>query len=67
MGETSNEDRLAQFADKCPDIVVTNPDFLHYQLYRGKGKDWKNWQQFLTNLKLVVLDEAHTYTGVVGI
>ena len=57
MGETPQEERLSQF-ETMPDIVITNPDFLHYQLNRGKQKDWYNWVIYLKYLRLVILDEV---------
>eukprot|EP01132_Coremiostelium_polycephalum_P007698 gene7698-9469_t len=50
-----------------PDIVLTNPDWLHYQLYRGgSGEQWKGWRTWFSNLRFIVLDEIHTYSGVMG-
>eukprot|EP01105_Mastigella_eilhardi_P011935 TRINITY_DN2746_c0_g1_i2.p1 TRINITY_DN2746_c0_g1~~TRINITY_DN2746_c0_g1_i2.p1 ORF type:complete len:750 (-),score=171.87 TRINITY_DN2746_c0_g1_i2:81-2330(-) len=45
-----------------PDVFVTNPDLLHHQLAR----EWPSWLAFLARLRIVVLDEAHTYGGVFG-
>ena len=42
-------------------LVITNPHGLH--LYLG----WHSgWRRLLASLSLVVIDEAHAYTGVVG-
>ncbi len=42
-------------------VVLTNPYALHQYL------PWHlRWQHFLSNLKLVVVDEAHVYRGVFG-
>ncbi|MGC8481729.1 MAG: DEAD/DEAH box helicase, partial [Acidimicrobiales bacterium] len=42
-------------------LVITNPHGLN--LYLG----WpKGWDRFLSNLAVVVIDESHTYTGVLG-
>lgn len=43
-------------------IVLSNPDMLH----TGILPHHTNWLDFFSNLKLVVIDEAHTYRGVFG-
>ena len=43
-------------------IVLSNPDMLH----TGVLPHHTNWADFFTNLKYVVIDEAHTYRGVFG-
>ncbi|MGZ4918900.1 MAG: DEAD/DEAH box helicase [Halobacteriota archaeon] len=42
-------------------VVISNPYELHHIL------PWHyKWQRFLTNLRFIVLDEAHVYRGVFG-
>jgi DEAD/DEAH box helicase domain-containing protein len=43
-------------------IVLSNPDMLH----TGILPHHTNWSDFFTNLRFVVVDEAHTYRGVFG-
>lgn len=43
-------------------IILTNPDMLHV----GILPNHRLWEQFLKNLKFVVVDEAHIYRGVFG-
>ena len=43
-------------------IILTNPDMLH----TGILPHHTNWLEFFTNLKYVIIDEAHTYRGVFG-
>jgi DEAD/DEAH box helicase domain-containing protein len=43
-------------------IVLSNPDMLH----TGILPHHANWADFFSNLKFVVIDEAHTYRGVFG-
>jgi DEAD/DEAH box helicase domain-containing protein len=43
-------------------IVLSNPDMLH----TGILPHHTNWSDFFTNLRFVVIDEAHTYRGVFG-
>lgn len=43
-------------------IVLSNPDMLH----TGILPHHTNWLDFFSNLKYVVIDEAHTYRGVFG-
>jgi DEAD/DEAH box helicase domain-containing protein len=44
-------------------ILLTNPDTIHASLLSSKDKAFKSW---LSKLRYVVLDEAHTYDGVFG-
>jgi DEAD/DEAH box helicase domain-containing protein len=43
-------------------IVLSNPDMLH----TGILPHHTNWLDFFSNLRFVVIDEAHTYRGVFG-
>lgn len=43
-------------------IVLSNPDMLH----TGILPHHSNWSDFFSNLKFIVIDEAHTYRGVFG-
>ncbi|MDT8305450.1 MAG: DEAD/DEAH box helicase, partial [Anaerolineae bacterium] len=43
-------------------IVITNPDMLH----AGILPYHTSWRQLFANLRLVVVDEIHTYRGVFG-
>jgi DEAD/DEAH box helicase domain-containing protein len=45
-----------------PSVLLTTPDMLH----AGILASHKLWQEFLTALRLVVIDEVHTYRGVFG-
>ena len=47
---------------KTARIVLTNPDMLH----TGILPHHANWGDFFTDLKFIVIDEAHTYRGVFG-
>jgi len=59
-GDTPQKDRSA--IRTSARIVLSNPDMLH----TGILPHHTNWSEFLTNLKFVVIDEAHTYRGVFG-
>eukprot|EP01133_Synstelium_polycarpum_P011951 gene11951-13927_t len=67
-GETNKQSIPDMFKQESyPDIVLTNPDWLHYQLHRGGASEtWKGWRAWFSRLGFVVLDEAHTYSGVMG-
>lgn len=43
-------------------IVLSNPDMLH----TGILPHHANWSDFFSDLKFVIIDEAHTYRGVFG-
>jgi DEAD/DEAH box helicase domain-containing protein len=60
-GDTSSRER-AFIRDAVPSIIITNPDMLHYAFLPYHDK----WQTLWEHLRLVVLDEIHTYRGVFG-
>jgi DEAD/DEAH box helicase domain-containing protein len=43
-------------------IIISNPDMLHAGILPNHPK----WIRFFSNLKYVVIDEAHAYRGVLG-
>ena len=45
-----------------PHILITNPDMLHYSILPYRNQ----WADFLRGLDFVVIDEVHTYRGIVG-
>lgn len=60
-GDVTQNER-SKIYERPPDILLTNPDVLHYHL---------GWMQsrlvpLLTTVKFVVLDEIHLYTGSMG-
>ena len=59
-GDTPREERTA--IRRRSNLVLTNPDMLHV----GILPHHDNWGDFLANLALVVVDEAHIYRGVFG-
>ncbi len=44
------------------DVVLTNPDFLHFSLLPSHGR----WERLLRGLRYVVVDESHAFRGVFG-
>jgi DEAD/DEAH box helicase domain-containing protein len=59
-GDTPHEDRAN--VRKRANVVLTNPDMLHV----GVLPNHRAWANFLSNLAVVVVDEAHVYRGVFG-
>ncbi len=59
-GDTPPDERRA--AKTRAHAVATNPDMLH----RGILPFHESWGRFLAGLRLVVLDELHTYRGLFG-
>lgn len=59
-GDTAQSQRPS--IRKTARIVLTNPDMLH----TGILPHHANWSDFFTDLKFIVIDEAHTYRGVFG-
>ncbi|MHC4788072.1 MAG: DEAD/DEAH box helicase, partial [Planctomycetota bacterium] len=43
-------------------VIFSNPDMLHAGILPQHGR----WADFLANLKLLVLDELHVYSGIFG-
>ncbi|MGQ4913057.1 MAG: DEAD/DEAH box helicase, partial [Candidatus Thorarchaeota archaeon] len=52
----------AKIYERPPDILLTNPDVLHYHL----GWDQSRLVPLLSTVEYVVLDEIHLYTGSMG-
>ncbi|MBL8101103.1 MAG: DEAD/DEAH box helicase [Anaerolineales bacterium] len=59
-GDTPQSNR--PFIRKNARIVLSNPDMLH----TGILPHHANWSDFFSNLKFIIIDEAHTYRGVFG-
>jgi DEAD/DEAH box helicase domain-containing protein len=59
-GDTPSRNRPS--IRKNAHIILTNPDMLH----TGILPHHTNWAEFFRNLKIVVIDELHTYRGVFG-
>ncbi len=60
-GDVSQTQR-AKIYNRPPDLLLTNPDVLHYHL----GWSQSRLVSLLSNVKYVVLDEIHLYTGSMG-
>ncbi|XP_078155045.1 UBQ, helicase-c and DEAD-like helicase domain-containing protein isoform X2 [Carex rostrata] len=59
-GDTSKEDR-AWIRDNAQ-IIITNPDMLHVSILPYHSQ----FQRILSNLRYIVIDEAHIYKGAFG-
>ncbi|KAL6629705.1 hypothetical protein ACP70R_029470 [Stipagrostis hirtigluma subsp. patula] len=59
-GDTPMRDR-AGIRDKAR-LLITNPDMLHMSILPCHGQ----FRRFLSNLRYVVIDEAHSYKGAFG-
>ncbi len=59
-GDTPQRERAA--IRRTANVVLTNPDMLHV----GILPNHPAWGDFLANLAVVVVDEAHVYRGVFG-
>jgi len=58
----SVENGLRGEIKKHGQVILTNPDMLHVGML-----NWhKQWERFFRNLKVVVIDEVHEYTGAFG-
>ncbi|HST37975.1 MAG TPA: DEAD/DEAH box helicase [Conexibacter sp.] len=59
-GDTPQTERRA--IRRAANVVLTNPDMLHVGILPNHAA----WGDFLANLAVVVVDEAHVYRGVFG-
>ncbi len=59
-GDTPRDER--RWVREHAQFVLTNPDMLHHSLLPGHDR----WSSFLRALRLVIVDESHTYRGVFG-
>ncbi|KAK9066603.1 hypothetical protein SSX86_013926 [Deinandra increscens subsp. villosa] len=59
-GDTSQEDRL--WLRDNSRLLITNPDMLHMSILPFHNQ----FGRFLSNLRYVIVDEAHTYKGAFG-
>jgi DEAD/DEAH box helicase domain-containing protein len=54
--------RRKKIRETPPQILITNPDMLHLSLLAYHDQ----WRDFFGDLRFVVVDELHTYKGVLG-
>jgi len=59
-GDTPTAQRRRIKAESA--LVLSNPDMLHASMLPYHSK----WSRFFANLKYVVVDEIHTYRGILG-
>ena len=59
-GDSSSSARLT--IRKHSNIVISNPDMLHI----GILPHHPAWERFFSNLKFIVIDETHIYSGIFG-
>ncbi len=59
-GDTPFTER--SWAQDHADVVLTNPDMLHFSLLPNHGR----WVRFLRGLRYIVVDEGHSFRGVFG-
>ena len=59
-GDTDFSER--KWVQDYADVVLTNPDFLHFSLLPGH----RRWARLLASLRYVVVDECHAFRGVFG-
>jgi len=59
-GDTNQNERR-EILDKPPQILVTNFDVIHYHLWHQT-----KFASLLANLRILVVDETHVYSGIFG-
>ena len=60
-GDTKQSERK-KLKSNPPEILISNPDMLHLSFLAYNHQ----WHNFLKTLRVVVLDEIHTYRGIFG-
>jgi len=60
-GDTTGH-RRKKLREDPPQVIMTNPEMIHLSLLPHHG----TWAPFLASLSFVVVDEVHTYRGVMG-
>ncbi|PQP35224.1 DEAD/DEAH box helicase [Desulfobacteraceae bacterium SEEP-SAG9] len=60
-GDTSSWHRK-RIREKPPNVILTNPEMLHLSFLPHHSL----WAVFLSGLEVVVVDEVHTYRGLLG-
>ncbi len=60
-GDTPSQTRT-RLRSNPPHILLSNPEMLHL----GIMPYHQQWKEFLCSLKFVVVDEVHTYRGIMG-
>ncbi len=60
-GDTSAWHRR-RIRERPPNVILTNPEMLHLSLLPYHDK----WAAFLSGIDIVVVDEVHTYRGIMG-
>ena len=59
-GDTKIEERR-EIIEKPPQIIITNFDVLHYHMWHQT-----RFASLLTSIRILVVDEAHVYSGIFG-
>ena len=60
-GDTSSYKRR-KIRDTPPGAILTNPEMLHLSILAYH----KSWIEFLSRLQFIIIDEVHSYRGVLG-
>ena len=60
-GDTSSY-RRKKIRDNPPHILMTNPEMIHLSICPHHHR----WYELLTRIRYVVVDEVHTYRGILG-
>lgn len=58
-GQASPDEKRAA---RAADVIATNPETLHYSILRNPHL----WERALSNLRFIIVDEAHMYRGAFG-
>lgn len=68
-GDTTSKDR--SYIRSYADIIFTNPDAIHAAILPSHSEEnesyGRGWNDFLSCLKYVIVDELHVYKGTFGV
>ena len=62
-GSLKSDDVRRLIRQNKPQVIVTNPEMLHYSIVPHHRKAWS---YLVSNLRYLVLDELHVYKGMFG-
>ena len=64
--ENQNDDTRRRIRACKPNILITNPEMLHWGILGWAWDKPNHWEYVIKNLKYIIIDEMHIYKGIFG-